>query len=395
MPSEACITAIICMQPLVRDTRQYALSRLIGTLIGSVWGLLLLLLFDNVPAVSQYTTLIYLLMAVGAMLAIYTAVAVGKSDTSGLAAIVFLCIVITFPDVDQPLVQAVQRIAYVFLGTVVAIIVNTLRLPRRKNRDLVFFVRINDLVPEGASAFDPAVQFRLNRLIRDGARICLVSEHGPAFFSRQFGLVDPQTPMIVMDGAAIYNTRENSYPWVAAMDDARLKGVRDALDGLGVGYFVYTVRSNIVGVFHSGRFSGPDAEQISRLKSSPYRYYLEKEPPVFSNVVYIKVLAEDDRIEELSAAVHKVLPDRPYRMVIRRQGYAEGLSGLYIYSGEAVPGHARAVLMEMLGKDGEKPEYREFMNKKEHRNDPDPLRIISMIEKEYEPVDLTRLFRRS
>ena len=40
MPSEAALTAIICMQPFVSDTEQYALNRVIGTLIGAVWGLL-------------------------------------------------------------------------------------------------------------------------------------------------------------------------------------------------------------------------------------------------------------------------------------------------------------------------------------------------------------------
>ena len=39
MPAEAAITAIICMQPYVRDTRDYALSRLGGTLLGTVCAL--------------------------------------------------------------------------------------------------------------------------------------------------------------------------------------------------------------------------------------------------------------------------------------------------------------------------------------------------------------------
>ena len=393
MPSEACITAIICMQPLVRDTRQYAFSRLVGTLIGSAWGLLLLLLFDAFPAVSKYTALIYVLMALGTMLSIYTAVAVGKSDASGLAAIVFLCIVITFPEIDQPLVQAAQRIVYVFLGTAAAIAVNTIRLPRRKNRHLVFFVRIKDLVPDRSAVFDPAVQFRLNRLIRDGARICLVSEHAPAFFSRQFGQVDLETPMIVMDGAAIFSTKDNSYLWSAAMDEPKLNELREALDGLGLSYFIYTIRANRIGVYHHGGFSEPELKLLDRLKRSPYRDYLEGEPSDPSNVIYVKIVAEDDKIGEISAAVHRNLPDKPYRIMIRSQGYANGLSGLYFYSSEAVPGHARAVLMDMLKKDGVDLEFREPVNKDGYRTASDAMRLVGSIEKEYEPVDL-RLWRK-
>ena len=46
MPTEAAITAIICVQPFVKDTGKFALERLTGSLIGSVWvvGSLILLL---------------------------------------------------------------------------------------------------------------------------------------------------------------------------------------------------------------------------------------------------------------------------------------------------------------------------------------------------------------
>ena len=46
MSAEAAITAIICMQPYVKDTKDYAINRFTGTLIGSVWGLLFLLLLS-------------------------------------------------------------------------------------------------------------------------------------------------------------------------------------------------------------------------------------------------------------------------------------------------------------------------------------------------------------
>ena len=44
MPAEAAITAIICMQSDLHDTRKSGFSRLAGTVIGAVWGFLFLLL---------------------------------------------------------------------------------------------------------------------------------------------------------------------------------------------------------------------------------------------------------------------------------------------------------------------------------------------------------------
>ena len=386
MPSEACITAIICMQPLVRDTRQYAINRVIGTLVGSVWGLLLLLILTSVPAAAEHYTLLYLVMAIGMMLSIYTAVLLGKNDTSGLAAIVFLCIVIAFPEIDHPIEQAALRIAYVFLGTIVAIAVNTFRLPRRKNGNMVFFARTKDLVPNRFSQMHPAVQFRLNRLGQDGARICLMSEHAPAFFAMQRGHTELGTPLIVMDGAAIYSTKDNSYLWTQPMEEANLKALLDVLNGLGYSYFIYTVHKNRTSIFHAGGYTKEERQLLERMKSSPYRDYLEGELTDMSEVVYVKIVSEDSRIAEVSAALHKALPERPYRMVVRSQDYVPGASAVYIYSSLAVPGHARAVLMDMLKNDGEELVFDEPVLKDGYRSEADAMRLLGKIEKKYEPV---------
>ena len=409
MPSEACITAIICMQPFVSDTRQYAVNRLIGTLIGSVWGLLLLLLLTALPSAGDHLTLLYLMMAVGTMLSIYTAVLLGKSDTSGLAAIVFLCIVISFPDIEQPLRQTLLRIGDVFLGTAIAIAVNTFRLPRKKNDDLVFFIRTKDLVPGRFAQMAPTVQFRLNRLSRDGAKICLVSEHAPAFFAMQLEHIELKTPMIVMDGAAIYDARDNRYLWTRPMEPASLGLLIDALNRLGLSYFVYTVHNNRTCVYHSGSFSDAENSVLERMKRSPYRDYLDGDMYNESEVVYVKVVDEDSRLGESAAALYKALPERRYRMVVRPQDDVAGVSSLYIYDSAALPGHARAVLLDMMKdsaaaliseglptdsagprKDGSELRFEEPVLKNGYRSEYDALRLLSEVAKKFEPVGFIR-----
>ncbi|MBO5496707.1 MAG: FUSC family protein, partial [Oscillospiraceae bacterium] len=181
MPTEAAITAIICMQPYVRDTRDYALSRFAGTLLGAGCGLLFLLLLLLFPVLGQNLLVLYALMALGMMLCLYGGVLLRRPDISGLAAIVFICVVIAFPEIDRPLLQAFKRILGVLVGTASAIAVNVFRLPRVKRRDQVFFVRTRDLSADRFSNIPAAALFRLNYLYTDGAKICLMSEHAPAF----------------------------------------------------------------------------------------------------------------------------------------------------------------------------------------------------------------------
>ena len=275
MRAEAPITAIICMQPFVRDTRKYAVNRFIGTIIGAVWGLALLFLLLAVPVLGTKLPLLYTLMAIGVLLSLYSAVLLRTPDVSGLAAIVFLCIVIAFPDIEDPLAKTGMRILDVFIGTSAAIAVNVFRLPRKKNHDLVFFVQTKDLVPDRFSNISPTVLFRLNYLYNDGAKICLISEHAPAFFALQMNPVKMNMPMIVMDGAAIYDTAENSYLQAETIPQEDFLIIRELLSDLEISYYIYTIHHNKVCIFHSGDMRPEEQAVYNQMKKSPYRSYLE------------------------------------------------------------------------------------------------------------------------
>ena len=94
MMLQSCISAIICVQPYIKDTKESSFNRFIGTLIGGVWGLLFLLLIQQFMYVATHEVLIYLFMSIGVLIVIYSTVAIRLRDAAGLAAITFLCIAI-------------------------------------------------------------------------------------------------------------------------------------------------------------------------------------------------------------------------------------------------------------------------------------------------------------
>jgi hypothetical protein len=68
-----------------------------------------LLPFLFFPQLGKIVLLVYALMGLGTLLSLYTAVALHIPDSSGLAAIVYICVVIAFPDIDAPLVQPARK----------------------------------------------------------------------------------------------------------------------------------------------------------------------------------------------------------------------------------------------------------------------------------------------
>ena len=386
MPTEAAITAIVCMQPYVRDTRDYAFNRFAGSLNGAVWGLLFLLLVLLFPALAENMLVLYAVMALGVMATLYTAVVVRKPDTASLAAIVFICVVISFPDISDPLRQAADRMLGILVGTAAAIAVNVFRLPRSKNRSSVFFVRMKDLAPDRFSQIPSAAQFRLNYLYQDGARICLMSEHAPAFFALQMSDAMLNLPLIVMDGAAIYDAKEGRYLSVQTLGERPALRMRAHLDRLGVSFFLYTVHADRTCVFHIGPMSGQEELLYQRMRRSPYRSYLDGENYEAGEIVYFKILTDEARARELLHGMQSLLHSNRLRAVVRPEAGVENAFALYVYSAKATMRQAENRLMQSLRE--REPELRaaEVFLRGGYRSEYDAMSLLHRLGNLYEPL---------
>ena len=388
MPTEAAITAIICMQPYVQDSKNYAVNRAVGTLIGVVCGLLLLLLLTAFPVLGQNRILLYGLMAAGVLVALYSTVLVQMPTAASLAAIVFLCIVITFPEIEEPFRQAAVRILDVFIGTAVAVAVNVFRFPRRKNPNLVFFVRTKDLAPDRFSHIPPTALYRLNYLYNDGAKICLMSEHAPAFFTVQMGSAKVNIPMIVMDGAAVYDPHENTYLHAETLPPEASKRVMERLDELGISYFIYTIRHDKTCIFHRGSVRAEEQIVYERMRRSPYRSYLEGEILDPEEIVYLKVIGQKEEMALLSGRLRSVLPEDQLRPVVRDQAGGPTLGSLYIYSAGATMEQAGRRLMSKLRQDDPALTPMPILSHGKYRSERDAVHLLHLVEKYYEPLRL-------
>ena len=385
MSAEAAITAIICMQPYVQDTKEYALNRLAGTLIGALWGFLFLLIVPLFPALGQNPYTLYPLMGLGVLISLYSAVAIRKPDTSSLAAIVFVCVVIAYPDIEHPLDQAFHRVLDVMVGTAIAIGVNIFRLERQKQENKVFFVRTKDLAPDQLSQISSAVMFRLNYLLNDGAKICLMSEHAPAFFMSQMGTVNMNVPMIVMDGAGIYDAVENAYVSTVNLEPDSSRWLMKRLDTMGYSYFIYTVHKNRNCIYHRGPMTETEATVYKRLKRSPYRQYLDDDHFALEDIVYIKVVAADNKITSAKDALASSLSHRKLRAVIRPQAGLENGCSLYFYAVTADMAHAEERMMRLLHKNEPELQPVEVFSEHGYQSEHDAAHLLHTLGNAYEP----------
>ena len=145
MPGESAVAAIICMQPYTSDSKWTAVHRVISTVLGGIWGLLFLLLMQALPGISSHMVTVYLIMSAGVLLALYSCVALNIAPSAALAAIVYICIIISYPDVDEPLIQTFDRILDTTIGVCVAVAVNGIHLAVIKHPEKIFFLQLKEI----------------------------------------------------------------------------------------------------------------------------------------------------------------------------------------------------------------------------------------------------------
>ena len=385
MPAEAAITAIICMQPFVHGTTENALNRLSGTVIGACWGFLFLLIMMLFPALGKNRVLLYILMGIGTLVTLHSAVLIRQPDASGLAAIIFICVVIAYPDIEDPLDQAFHRILDVMVGTVIAVTVNSVRLPRRKHPERVFFLPMMHLTTDQLAQLAPPVLFQLQNLYREGAKICLMSRHAPAFQTSQLGQVKFTVPMIVMDGAAIYDPNENAYLATTNLNPASTRWLMKRLEDMGKSFFIYTVHRDRNCIYHHGTLTDLERTIYQRLKRSPYRYYLDDDHFSVSDVVYIKLVLDGDDADRVQRELEPSLEKMKLRSIVRPQAGLEGGCGLYFYAVHADMRHAQEHLMRMLKQSDPNLEMREMVPDRPYQSVHDAVRLLNRLKNEYAP----------
>jgi hypothetical protein len=394
MSLQSAIAAIVCMQPYIDDTKKFALDRVIGTIIGAVWGIAFLFFFSLFPALPNHMLLVYALMALGVLVTIYSTVVFKLTDTAGLSAIVFMCIVISYPEVEAPVQMAGARILDTVIGIAVAILVNVVKLPRKKQENILFFVELQDLVPDRNARMSSRIMIALNHLYQDGAKICLVSKWAPAVVMSQTEMLQPPVPSIVMDGVALYDFEEKKYLDIIDMNKDDAAFLCHTLKEMHLGYNVYAVRDRTTLIYRQGALNEAEAKEYEIMKRSTLRNYVDGFYTEEDRIAFIRTIDTEEKIDRLEEKLHNILPEGHYRMQRRIQPGFPGYSGLYLCAGEATVEHMKHRMMATYLPDSGLKRIDILSVGKHYDIERDAMHLLHRVRALYEPVVSPRRYCR-
>ena len=168
----------------------------------------------------------------------------------------------------------------------------------------------------------------------------------------------------------------------------------EELSSRGISYFIYTVNKNRNFIYHHGTMSREEQKVMQRMRSSPYRHYLNDDSFDQKDIVYMKIIGREERAERIWRLLKDILPQNSLRVAFRPQPGLEGGSSLYFYASDATVENAKAQVLEMMRAENPELQVKEIISAAKHHSEYEAIHLLHILGHAYEPLRLTHWIRK-
>lgn len=298
------LAVLWCMQDYVSETKAKAKQRTIGTVCGAVYGLLVLVLFQKVSVFFSNSLLekelfSAVVVSLFIIVIIYTTVILNKRQAAYFSCVVFLSIVVNHVTDVNPYLFVWNRFLDTMIGILLGVFVNCFSLPREHHRDILFLSGLDDTLLSQNDNLSGYSRVELNRMIDSGALFTISTMRTPASLMEPLRDIHLNLPVIVMDGAALYDIREKKYIREYVISHEYSRKLIAFFQQHDMPYFANVIMDDLLVIYYQESNSTIYNRLITELRRSPYRNYVRRDLPPGESVVYFMLLDETARIHTL------------------------------------------------------------------------------------------------
>lgn len=352
IPFYSALAVLQCIQPYNFNMKEMAKKRTIGTFVGAFWGtIVIFLLFalqGSLHAEIEESFAKYMLISLFTGIVLYSTVVLNCKKSSYFSCVVFLSITTMHITDPNPILFVGNRVLDTLIGIGLAIIVNSVHLPRQKNNDILFVSGIDDTFLTSREDLTAYSKVELNRIIDTGAKFTVSTIRTPASVREALDGIRLKLPIIAMDGAVLYDMNENSYLMKYQMSTSQAKVMTDFLDKEGFTYFTNTITEDLLVIYYQDLKNEAEKGIYEKKKKSPYRNYVKTWDNVCNDVVYIFLIDEKSKVENLYKKMLEQDWKKDYKIVLADSINYLGYAHIKIYHKDATREHMLLNLKALL-----------------------------------------------
>ena len=351
IPFYSILAVLWCIQPYTTSTLAMAKQRTIGTFLGAAYGLAFLLVFRALGGGNKAT--VYITSCLMLIPVLYTTVLLEKRNASYFSCVVFLTIAFNHSFDENPYLFAFNRVLDTLIGIGVGVLLNSAHRPVKQKENILYVSGIDSVLVSSREVMIPYNKVELNRLIAQGVNFTISTIRTPASMMDPLSGINLKLPVIAMDGAVLYDIRENRYLDVFALERSAAARVEAMIESEEAHAFVNVLRDNTLLIYYGEFKNDAEKDMFDRLRRSPYRNYTGK---AYRNdegreqVLYIMTLARTDHARKIAGRIREVLGTTVRVMLYPASEY-DGYTYLKVYAADACKANMLKILQKRIGAD--------------------------------------------
>ena len=347
IPFYSILAVLWCIQPYTTSTLAMAKQRTIGTFLGAAYGLVFLLVFRALGGGNKavvYVTACLMLIPI-----LYTTVLLEKRNASYFSCVVFLTIAFNHSFDENPYLFAFNRVLDTLIGIGVGVLLNSAHRPVKQKENILYVSGIDSVLVSSREVMIPYNKVELNRLIAQGVNFTISTIRTPASMMDPLSGINLKLPVIAMDGAVLYDIRENRYLDVFALE----RSAAAMIESEGAHAFVNVLRDNTLLIYYGEFKNDAEKDMFDRLRRSPYRNYTGKayrSDEGREQMLYIMTLTRTDHTQKIAGRIREVLGTTVRVMLYPASEY-DGYTYLKVYAADACKANMLKILQKRIGAD--------------------------------------------
>lgn len=298
-PIFSAVAAVICMQPQVENSVTVSFNRILGTIVGAIFGLIVALVYAALP--WEGLAIKYFLMMLAIVPTVYTTVLIKRPTAAALACVALLSVNLSV-GMGTPFECAWSRSVETSLGVLVCLAVNVFQLPRKKETDILFVSGFDDAIFTQGVGISPYSTFELNEVLHQGLAFTIATERTPAKLMADLGNIKLNHPFIAMDGAVLYDMKQKRYLNCIGISSDMVRIIEMILQEMDVHYFLNVVWQDVLLIYHKDFKNEEEKRLYEKARLSPHRNYVYGRHPEEGDVVYFLVVVAEyqaNKIEQI------------------------------------------------------------------------------------------------
>lgn len=382
------LAVLWCMQEYRRDTISKAKQRILGTIIGAIYGLIILLIS---PYLLRGDGLLGdlafdILVSVFIVFILYNTVVIKKTNASYFSCVVFLSIVVNHVADANPFIFVWNRVLDTIIGIGLGVLVNCCQLPRSRQNNILFVSGLDDTLLSKDDNLSSYSRFELNRMIDSGAKFTVSTMRTPASLMEPLREINLNLPVVVMDGAALYDIRNKRYLYEYVISSEISGKIMGFLEEHNCYYFANVIIDDLLVIYYQDTDEEVYNTLISRLRISPYRNYVKRTVPDGEKVVYFMIVEKKEKLEKVYDSLIKTELYKGLKVLFYDSDEYPGYSYIKIYNHNATRENMLQYLKEYVDVD-KVVTFGSIEGRYTHLiHSGDSNRVVKLMKKEYEPL---------